>query len=155
MGEALDKRLQQSRKPSVAAEAILNLMVAADYVRGEVDAVCGPHGITRTQYNVLRILRGAGEDGHPRCEIARRMVERAPDITRLIDRLEERGLAERVRSQEDRRLSVTRITEGGTALLAQVEPVLRDWEKRLSARLSGPELRELSRLCELVYASEE
>jgi DNA-binding MarR family transcriptional regulator len=121
MGDALKRRLRQSRFESPHHEAMLNLIVAAAHVRAELDRVCGEHGITEGQYNVLRILRGALPDGYPRGEIAHRMLERAPDVTRLIDRLERSELVERTRSGEDLRLSITRITKPGLQLLERMQ----------------------------------
>ncbi len=151
MGEALSKRIKQARFDSPAHEAMLNLMVASDYVREHVDRTCSEHGITRGQYNVLRILRGAHPEGHPRCEIALRMVERAPDVTRLVDRLEHQGLVERDRSESDRRLSITRISTKGLDLLEQLTPELEDFQRRFSAKVSRQDCRELSRICESIY----
>ena len=76
-----------------------------------------PHGVTPTQYNVLRILRGSGEEGLCRSEIMERMIARVPDATRLLDRMEGAGLIERERSQVDRRFVTTRITEEGRRVL--------------------------------------
>src|SRR5437868_14686048 len=97
-------------------------MVAANYVRVQSERVVNAHGITLPQYNVLRILRGAHPDGHPRYEIAARMLDRAPDVTRIIDRLSEKGLVARDRGAEDRRHSVTRITRDGLTLLETLDP---------------------------------
>jgi DNA-binding MarR family transcriptional regulator len=84
-----------------------------------------PHGITTTQYNVLRILRGAGKDGLCRAEIMERMIARVPDATRLLDRLEDAGLISRERSEVDRRYVTTTITRAGLRLLETLdEPVL-------------------------------
>src|SRR5215470_9090161 len=110
MGEALKKRLKQARFEDSVQEAMLNLLVAASHIRERTEQMCLRHNITSAQYNVLRILRGAHPEGYPRCEIATRMVEKAPDVTRLIDRLQQQGLVERVRSEEDRRHSLTKIT---------------------------------------------
>lgn len=151
MGEALSRRIKQARFDSPAQEAMLNLMVASDYVREHVDRVCSEHGITHGQYNVLRILRGAHPEGHPRCEIALRMIERAPDVTRLVDRLERQGFVERVRSEDDRRLSITRITAKGLDILEQMSPKLEDFQRRFGAKLSKQDCRELSRICETLY----
>ncbi|MCS6808776.1 MAG: MarR family transcriptional regulator, partial [Bacteroidota bacterium] len=79
-------------------EAVTHLLVAADALRQRFDKVCGEYGITYTQYSILRILEKAYPNGYPRCEIMMRMIERAPDTTRLLDRLEHQGLVERVRS---------------------------------------------------------
>jgi DNA-binding MarR family transcriptional regulator len=98
----------------------------------------------------LRILRGTPA-GHPRGEIAERMVNRAPDMTRLIDRLARRGLVRRTRSRSDRRVSLTRITPKGIALLERVEPANTALRGRLASRLSAADWRQLSALCERVY----
>src|SRR5512138_1721666 len=105
MGEVLRRRLQQRHFDSPLHEAILNVVVAANYIRDCNDRTLARYGLTSPQYNVLRILRGAYPDGHPRCEIAARMLDRAPDVTRIIDRLAEKGLVERDRSSTDRRHS--------------------------------------------------
>ncbi|HEX8072301.1 MAG TPA: MarR family transcriptional regulator [Pyrinomonadaceae bacterium] len=151
MGEALKRRLKQARFDSPVHEAMLNLMVAADHVRTGIDRVCAGYELTHGQYNVLRILRGAHPEGQPRCEIAARLVERAPDVTRLVDRLEVRGLVERVRSTTDRRLSITRITRKGLALLEEITPQLEQLFAELHVRLSPRDARELSRICESLY----
>ncbi len=75
MGEALKRRIKQSRFESTAQEAVLNLLVASDYVRRRLDEVCVAHGITHRQFNVLRILKGVHPGGHPRCELMTRMIE--------------------------------------------------------------------------------
>jgi len=154
VGETLRQRIKQRRFDSPAHEATLNLLVASGHVRQLVDAACEAHGITQAQYNVLRILRGAHPGGYPRGEVGGRMVERAPDVTRLIDRLERRRLAERTRTAADRRQSITRITAAGLDLLRRMDPVLRAIHRRLAARMSPRDLRELSRICELVYGEE-
>jgi DNA-binding MarR family transcriptional regulator len=154
VGDILKRRIKQSRFDSPAQEALLNLLVAGSHVRQMVDEVCGPYDITRAQYNALRILRGAHPNGYPRGEISSRLVERAPDVTRLIDRLERRGLVERVRSREDRRLSITRITRSGLDLLRRLDPRMQQLNKRVATSMSARDLRELSRLCERFYGSE-
>src|SRR5262245_19320913 len=108
--------------------------------------------LSHTQYNVLRILKGAGPAGHPRCEIACRMIDRAPDVTRIIDRLERQGLAERARDPADARRSITRITKAGSAALARATALVEGIETELTSRLCPRELLELSRVCESLYA---
>jgi DNA-binding MarR family transcriptional regulator len=154
MGDALKKRVQQESFESPMQEALLNLLVTADYLREQMDRACAEVAITPAQYNVLRILRGVHPEGHPRCDIARRMIERAPDVTRLVDRLEKRGLVERDRSAADRRLSLTRITPAGLDLLARLAPRLAALETHLAERLSLRDRRELSRICEGIYGEE-
>lgn len=151
MGEALKRRIKQAKFESPMQEAMLNLMVASDFVREQIDRFCSLHGITRGQYNVLRILKGVYPEGHPRCEIAERMLERAPDVTRLVDRLEKQGLAERDRSATDRRHSITRITKEGLALLEAMSADAMEMFKLFSAKLTRRDALELSRICESLY----
>ncbi|MHB1169634.1 MAG: MarR family winged helix-turn-helix transcriptional regulator [Longimicrobiales bacterium] len=102
-----------------------------------------PYGITATQYNVLRILRGAGDTGLCRAEVMERMITLVPDATRLLDRMEAAGLLERQRSREDRRFVTTRITPDGLALLEELdEPVRRLHQQHLGA-LEPAQLRRL------------
>lgn len=101
------------------------LLRTADVVKRLLTAVVEPHGLTLQQYNVLRILRGAGRDGLPTLEIGTRMVEQAPGVTRLLDRIEAKGLVARERCPRDRRQVLCRITPPGLALLARLDaPVL-------------------------------
>lgn len=151
MGEKLARRLKQSRFESPAQESILNILVTADYLRRQSAHICEEFGITLPQYNVLRILRGVYPDGHPRCEIAMRMVEFAPDVTRLIDRLEKQNLVERDRSEKDRRLSITRITRSGLDLVKRIEPSVEAISMDLTSKLTPQDFEELSRICELIY----
>jgi DNA-binding MarR family transcriptional regulator len=154
MGTALAKRLVQSRFDSPVQMAALNLLVAAGYLQEQTERLLAEHGLSAGQYNVLRILKGVHPEGHPRCEIARRMIERAPDLTRMIDRLERRGLVERARSDRDRRHSITRITRRGLDLIERAAPATASLHRVLSRRLERGELAELSRLCEKLYAPE-
>ena len=151
MGEALRKRLRQGRFETPVQEAVLNLMVTAGWLDDRLTEALAPHAITPAQYNVLRILRGALPGGYARCEIAERALRRAPDLTRLIDRLEAHRLVGRARSERDRRRSVTRITRRGLELLERAQESVQAAETEIAARLSERESRELSRLCELLY----
>jgi DNA-binding MarR family transcriptional regulator len=117
---------QRKRFPSKGQEAAVTLMRTADVVRRLVGSAVEPHGITVQQYNVLRILRGAGRDGLPTLEIAQRMIEQTPGITRLIDRLQTKKLVERQRGATDRRCIFCRITTEGTELLAGLDAPVRD-----------------------------
>jgi len=155
MSNALKAKIKQQvdfENPGI--EAMLNLMVAADTVRTMSNRVLAVHEITGGQYNVLRILRGAGDAGHPRCEIAVRMIERAPDITRIIDRLEKQDLVIRDRADEDRRLSVTRISRKGLDLLERIEPELVKANHQFAKKLSAAEWIALTSLCEKIYAEQ-
>jgi DNA-binding MarR family transcriptional regulator len=104
---------------------------------------------------VLRILRGAYPNGHSRCEVIERMVDRAPDVTRLIDRLERQGLVARERSSNDRRLSITRITGKGLELLERMRPSIDDVEVMIAGRLSPEECAAISAGCEKLYNGNE
>ncbi|MCU0256888.1 MAG: MarR family transcriptional regulator [Vicinamibacterales bacterium] len=154
MGEVLARRIRQSSFESPAQEALLNVLVAAGAIRELVDRACAEQGLTQGQYNVLRILRGAHPAGYPRCEIGVRLLERAPDVTRLIDRLAARGLVERLRGAEDRRQSVTRITRAGLDVLRKLDRPVGRITRLIESRLTDPEARELSRLCEALYGAD-
>ena len=152
MGEALKRRIKQAADfANPAQEAMLNLIVAADYVHTRLERACAGFGITRPQYNVLRILRGAHPEGHPRAAISARLLASAPDVTRLVDRLEAQGLVERVRVEEDRRLSIARITKKGLRLLERMQPHISAEHERFSLKVSRRDCLELSRICESIY----
>ena len=151
MTEALSRRLKQSKFASPQQEALLSLAVAAGSINTIMDALCERHGITRPQYNVLRILRGVYPEGHPRREIALRMIERAPDITRLVDRLQAQGLVRRSRSGHDHRQAITRITQKGLKLLEATQPDLDAASIQLSKALSDRDCHDLSRLCAQIF----
>lgn len=102
-----------------------------------------PHGITPTQYNVLRILRGAGDEGLCRREIWERLIANVPDVTRLLDRMENNGLIRRERDPADRRFVTTRITEKGLELLAELDGPVEELHRRHFRDLEQEELREL------------
>ena len=141
-------RLHHPRFKSAAEEAVVSLLVAAGQVSQRLDDLCRRHGITHDQYNVLRILRGAGPRGHPRYEIANRLISRAPDVTRLLDRLVRQGLVERGWAPENRRYSIARITPTGLELLAAIDPELEALERDVTDGLSDAQLRALSRACD-------
>ncbi len=129
---SVQREIKQSRPfPSVAQEAVVALFRTADLLHREIARVLEPEGITSQQYNVLRILRGAGPEGLPTLEIAERMIEQTPGITRLLDRLERKGLVARERCPEDRRQVTCRITPKGTSLLAKLDKTIDATDKRL------------------------
>jgi DNA-binding MarR family transcriptional regulator len=111
-----------------------------------LERVVKPAGLTLAQFNALRILRGAEPGGLCRNELRDRLVTRMPDVTRLLDRLEQAGLVVRERSDADRRLVRTRITAGGLALLAEVDPAVRAEHRQLLGHLGPDDLRTLSDL---------
>lgn len=151
MGKILNKRLRQKKFKNVETEAFLNLFIASNYLRGKIEVVCNEQGITHSQFNVLRILKGVHPDGYPRYDIISRMVEPAPDVTRLIDRLIKDELVERYYSEEDRRLSCSRITRKGIALLTKVNPKVDKFINEYSGVLTKTEKAKLSGVCEKLY----
>lgn len=154
MGEILKKRLKQQKFSSVEQEGLLNLFIASNYLHAKLDSICWSFKITLAQFNVLRILKGAHPNGYPRGEIMRRMVESAPDVTRLIDRLIKEGLVERYESKEDRRLSLARITKKGINHLSKINPEVDKFISEYSSSLTKSEKEMLSNICEKLYAKE-
>jgi DNA-binding MarR family transcriptional regulator len=153
-------RLQQElkqRKPfqSVAQEALLGLMRTTDLVRRQAAAVVEPHGITLQQYNVLRILRGGGTDGVPTLEVAERMVEQTPGITRLLDRLEAKGVVKRQRCPKDRRQHLCWITPKGAALLDTLDGPMVQFGEHLMKGLKQEDRVALIRLLDALRAAHE
>jgi DNA-binding MarR family transcriptional regulator len=140
-------RIQQHQFESATQEAMVSLLVAAGHLTQRINDLCREHGITHDQYNILRILRGVHPEGHPRCEIASRLMSRSPDVTRLIDRLERAGLVRRGWGPENRRHSIATITAEGLAVLEAIDPGLRAVGQELTAGLSLQELEQLSRTC--------
>ena len=124
-------------------EAAIALLRTADVVRRRIAAVIEPAGITGQQYNVLRIVRGAGEAGIPTLDIAKRMIERTPGITRLLDRLENRQLVRRERCPSDRRQVLCWITPAGLEVIAQLEKPVTQADKEVIQGLDVAELRQL------------
>ncbi len=117
---------QRAAYATKAEAAVAGLLRTADLVRRASEGCLGAHGLSGQQYHVLRILRGAGTEGLPTLEIAERMIERTPGITRLVDTLERKKLASRERGTEDRRVVRCRITRTGLLVLAALEaPVVR------------------------------
>jgi DNA-binding MarR family transcriptional regulator len=142
----LDELHQRKPFASLAEEAHLNLSRTEAVLQEGIDRVLKPHGVSVTQYNVLRILRGAGPKGLCRNEIRDRLLTRMPDVTRLLDRMEEAGLVTREREAADRRLVTTRLTRRGRELVNALDgPVAEEHERRFG-HLKDGELRTLVRL---------
>ncbi len=151
MAGRLQSELKQSRPfRSVREEMYLNLRKTADLLSHQVGGTLKPYGISETQYNVLRILRGAGKGGLACSEIASRMVTRDPDITRLLDRMEARGLVTRRRESADRRVILARITAAGVELLSRLDRPIGEVLEKSAAHVGIQKLRSLIELLELV-----
>lgn len=145
-------RLQEEikkREPFASAEqeATLNLLRTSDQLQNRFGRLFRKYGLTSSQYNVLRILRGEGQP-LPSLEIAERMIQVVPAITGLIDRLEKQELVERRRCNDDRRVVYVEITEKGSRLLTEMDQPVNEMHIQLMGHLSQPELKELSRLLE-------
>ncbi|HYA45069.1 MAG TPA: MarR family transcriptional regulator [Acidimicrobiales bacterium] len=130
-------------------EAFLNLQRTADALARGLAEALKPAGLSGPQYNILRILRGAGAGGCVCRELGERMVTRDPDITRLLDRLEARDLVARERGREDRRVVKTRVTEKGLRLLESLDAPVADLHRRLLGHLGARRLRALIELLEV------
>ncbi|HEY3113500.1 MAG TPA: MarR family transcriptional regulator [Gemmatimonadaceae bacterium] len=134
-------------------QATLGLLRTADAVKRSLAQVIEPHGITPQQYNVLRILRGAGPDGMPTLTIGERMIEQTPGVTRLVDRLERKGLVARTPCPTDRRRVFCRITPKGLDLLKELDDPINRWDAQAVSVLPPAELDSLINLLDRVRAS--
>jgi len=137
---------------SLEQEAYLSLLRTADALQAQVEAKLMEFGLTGTQYNVLRILRGAGSEGLPCSAIGERMITRDPDITRLLNRLEDRGLVERSRARHDRRVIYGRITAEGLKLLGEMDRPVEKWNRETLMHVGQERLKQLIDLLEVVRA---
>lgn len=128
---------------SLEEEAILSIARTAALLEHAGSEALKPFDLTLTQYNVLRILRGAGEPGMCRNEVGQRLVTRVPDVTRLLDRMEASGLIFRHRGGADRRYVSTRITDKGLKLLEKIDRELPAIHARQLGHVAQKRLREL------------
>lgn len=150
---AIQREIQQ-QKPfrSPSQEAVVALLRTADVVRRFIARVLDPFEVTPQQYNVLRILRGAGETGIPTLAIADRMIEETPGITRLLDRLEAKGLVRRERCPEDRRQVLCYSTPAGLDLLTRIDGLMDEADEAALGALTPEEIAQLLRLLDAVRA---
>jgi MarR family transcriptional regulator, organic hydroperoxide resistance regulator len=153
----LDLRTElKQTKPfrSLRQEASLSIQRTAAVLEHAFETWLKPSGITATQYNVLRILRGAGSAGLCRTEIGERMVRRVPDVTRLLDRLEEQGLIERVRGGSDRRYVTTTITKAGLDVLSDLDRAVDEFHQQEFGHMDEATLKSLVDLLAAVREGE-
>lgn len=141
-----------SRVISPQQEAFIALAQTASVLGDELERLLRPYGLGRTQYNVLRILRGAGTEGLCRNEIRDRLLSRMPDVTRLLERMAEAGLLERERRTDDRRQVSTRLTRRGKDLVDRLDDIVETEHQRLLGHLGPDQLRTLTRLLHLARA---
>jgi DNA-binding MarR family transcriptional regulator len=151
MSRGLQAELKQKIPfASREAEAYLSLLRTSDALQTQVEAQLKEFGLTGTQYNALRILRGAGPEGLPCREIGERMITRDPDITRLLDRLEDRGFVQRMRAKHDRRVIYGKITAAGLKLLREMDGPLEKFGREMLRHVGQEKLKQLIELLELV-----
>jgi DNA-binding MarR family transcriptional regulator len=143
-GEAINR----GRLGSLEEGVYINLLLTADVLTRKVEKVLRSADVSPTQYNVLRILRGSRE-GLPCREIANRMITRDPDITRLLDRLEKRGLILRRRETKDRRIVLARITPTGLDLLRELDVPITETHRKQLGHLGRERLRALVEVLEI------
>ncbi|MFA6958793.1 MAG: MarR family transcriptional regulator [Thermoanaerobaculia bacterium] len=145
----------KQKKPfrSAAQEASLALLRTTDVLRRRFSDVTAGSDLTMQQYNVLRILRGAGPDGLPTLEIGVRMIEQAPGVTRLLDRLEAKQLVLRVRCLSDRRQVFCHITDAGLALLAALDGPVNEADEAAMSSLTKAETKTLIELLDKIRAA--
>ncbi len=149
--EGLQAELKQKLPfTSREQEAYLSLLRTADALQAQVEARLKEFGLTGTQYNALRILRGAGPEGLPCREIGERMITRDPDITRLLNRLEDRGFVERTRARHDRRVIYGKITAAGLKLLRELDNPIEKHGREMLRHVGQEKLKQLIELLELV-----
>jgi MarR family transcriptional regulator, organic hydroperoxide resistance regulator len=141
----------QQTKPfaSIEEETVVAMMKTMDHMR-RLKAGAFDEDLTEQQYNVLRILRGAGKEGIPTLTVAERMIERTPGITRLMDRLEAKGLVKRDRPSTDRRQVYCFITKSGLDLLLRLDPEVELSAKRAMKKLTKGEMQTLLAILEKI-----
>jgi len=156
VAKSIQSEIQQT-KPfnTLEEEALVSLQRTADRLHWRMSEMLKAHGLSPTQYNALRILRGAKDEGRACSEIAERMINRDPDITRLIDRLERRGLVVRSREGRDRRVITTRITPAGVQLLESLDGPIEDFNRKLLGPLGEQRLRMLIQLLDAAREQSE
>ena len=140
--------IQQPRFESPAQEAVLNVLATEAWLSGRIAAAFAPHGVTPAQFNVLRILRGHHPVPMTCSQIGSRLLDRTPDVTRLLTRLEHAGLITRTRAARDRRAVEVAVTPAGLATLDALDGPARDEIDAATRHLAADDLATLSRLLE-------
>jgi DNA-binding MarR family transcriptional regulator len=155
MVSKLQKELKQSKPfKSLEDEVILNIVRTAEYLASAVNEVFKDVDLTGTQYNALRILRGAGSEGLSCSEISERMVTKESDITRLLDRIEARGFISRERPANNRRMVIARITDEGLRVLTELDEPVHEINRQLVGHLGEKKLTLFNELLEAVRVTE-
>ena len=144
----LSELIKQESFASPAQKTLLNVMVSSSWVMSELSSMMATYDITPAQYNVLRILNGSHPEPLTCSAVGERLLDRTPDVTRLLNRLEGRALVERQRAAHDRRVVEVGITKEGRALLDRMASEVDAVQQRLTRHLSKDEQRQLSALLE-------
>jgi DNA-binding MarR family transcriptional regulator len=148
----MSRRSALRSAPQLEAVVFVAIQKTADALGLEGEQLLKPHGLTATQYNVLRILRGAEPAGLACSGIGERMISHDPDMTRLLDRMEKRGLITRTRQSDDRRVVKTRISAAGLSLLKGLDQPVRELHRRQFSHMPAARLKSLAQLLEEVRA---
>lgn len=148
-GGGLRAEIKQAKPfASMKQELYLNLCRTAAVLQHEAEGRLRPFGLSPTQYNVLRILRGAGGEGLCQYEIRERLVAQVPDVPRILERMERSGLVARVRGERDRRVVMATATGKGLGLLEELEGPMAEWSEGMFTALGEGEMREMNGLLE-------
>lgn len=142
------ERLKKFSFESIPQEAVFYLLAAAGHYQQILEDICGEFDLTYNQYNILRILKDVYPGGHPRFEIIDRMIVPAPDVTRLLNRLENKGLIERTKSEEDKRFSIALITEKGLGRLERMSNRFTSASENFTTGVSKKESEQFIETCE-------
>lgn len=154
MGKGIQAEIKQTKPfSSLEEEAFVAILRTADQLATKAGEVLKPHGLSPTQFNALRILRGAGPGGLACSEIGERMISHDPDITRLLNRLESRGLVERHRDEKDRRVIMARITPAGLDALKPLDRPLEQFHRELLKHMGKRQIESLIQLLDATRKS--
>lgn len=154
MAKGIQAEIKQIKPfSSTEEEVFIAILRTSDKLQQQLVELFKPYGLSPTQFNALRILRGAGEAGLPCSEIGERMINHDPDITRLLDRLEQRDFVQRRREQKDRRVRMARITPTGLEILKKLDRPVEEFHRHSMAEVGQSSLKSLVRLLEKVRCS--
>ena len=156
MTKTIHETIKQGKPfKSIEEQVIVNLTRTQAALSQQESSFFKQYAVTAQQYNVLRILRGAGKEGLASLEVAKRMIDRLPDITRLLERMQKNGWLRRQRSDKDRRVVMVHISDTGLQLLADTDKPLHRLNKKVLKGCSSKELEQLSALLDKARSSIE
>jgi DNA-binding MarR family transcriptional regulator len=156
MAKGIQAEIKQIKPfSSTEEEVFIAILRTSDKLQQQLVEFFKPYGLSPTQFNALRILRGAAEAGLPCSEIGERMINHDPDITRLLDRLEQRDFVQRRREQKDRRVRMARITPAGLEMLKKLDHPVEEFHRHGMAEVAQSSLKSLIRILEKVRHSHQ